>query len=236
MGCDIHLRVQHRAGVVWFYSEKQVPDKYREGQTTHERWYDGRNYRLFAMLADVRNGVGFAGVDTGNRFNPIAEQRGLPEGIDAYIGKTNDDYEFWFGDHSFSWLTLTELLEYDWYQQTKCRGWVNGPQFEKWDRMRPYQPEPDEHCGGVSGGTVEHISEQEMRRRINEIKGMVKSWTEAEARIKQLYGSTYCQIEWPVFYSEAAGSFYTQTMPRMMNLAKTVGGPENVRIVFGFDS
>lgn len=29
----------------------------------HDRWYSGRNYDLFAMLADVRNGRGFAGFD-----------------------------------------------------------------------------------------------------------------------------------------------------------------------------
>lgn len=230
MGCDIHLRVQKRVDGQWVFAEEMIPDKYEEGGLTPERWYSGRNYRLFAMLADVRNGVGFAGVDTGDRFNPIAEQRGLPDGIDT------GGEEYWFGDHSFSWLLLSELLDYDWYQQTNCRGWVNGPQFEEWDRMKQWEPEPRQHCGGVSGGNVEHITEQEMRRRINEIKERVTPWKAASEAIERRYGSTYCAIQWPVFYSEAAGTFYTQTMPRMLRLAREVGGPENVRIVFGFDS
>lgn len=242
MGCDIHLRVQKFVDDKWTFAEERIADKYEPTKTTHERWYDGRNYRLFGMLANVRNGIGFAGVDTGDAFRFISEPRGLPDGMAEYIGEIRDkdgsveDYDFWFGDHSHSWLTLPELIDFDWYQSTKCRGWVNGPQFEEWDRMKEWESEPREHCGGVSGGNVTHISETEMRQRLTEIKQITKPWSAAEAKIKDLYSSTYCLVEWPMFYSEAAGKFYTQTMPRMFRLAKQVGGPENVRIVFGFDS
>jgi hypothetical protein len=41
----------------------------------------GRNYDLFAILADVRNGRGFAGVVTGTGFDPISNPRGLPRDV-----------------------------------------------------------------------------------------------------------------------------------------------------------
>ena len=47
---------------------------------------DRRSYNTFAMLADVRNGYGFAGCRTSTGFPVIHEQRGLPEDL-----KTNED-------------------------------------------------------------------------------------------------------------------------------------------------
>lgn len=44
--------------------------------------FDNRNYDLFAALADVRNGVGFAGVKTGKAIEPIAMPRGIPDDAD----------------------------------------------------------------------------------------------------------------------------------------------------------
>lgn len=56
---------------------------------------DQRSYNTFAMLANVRNGTGFAGC----RFPVIHEPRGLPDDTD----------QEWLGNHSFSWCTLAEL-------------------------------------------------------------------------------------------------------------------------------
>lgn len=85
MGCDIHGRVQRR------YDNR-------------EKWFDdgeiedARNYPLFAALAGVRGyGLGIA---------PISEPRGLP----ADNAEAPDD--FWFGDHSYSWLTLAEIRDW----------------------------------------------------------------------------------------------------------------------------
>ena len=47
---------------------------------------DRRSYNTFAMLADVRNGYGFAGCRTSTGFPVIHEPRGLPEDL-----KTNED-------------------------------------------------------------------------------------------------------------------------------------------------
>jgi len=85
MGCDIHI--------VW------------QAQNNNGMWVDihdapmsmCRNYDVFGVLAGVR----------GDKA-PISEPRGLP-----------DDFKFldkdsWIGDYGFSWLTVGEILDYDW--------------------------------------------------------------------------------------------------------------------------
>jgi hypothetical protein len=92
MGCDIHGLSQIRYGdSEWFDCD------------TIE---DGRNYRLFAALAGVRNGFGFAGIATHEPIIPIAEPRGLPEDF------VNDEDEHCMGDHSFSWLHMSEIVSW----------------------------------------------------------------------------------------------------------------------------
>ena len=72
-----------------------------------DHYYDGRNYQLFSILADVRGD-----------YSPIVEPRGIPE--DASTG-----YKYmcdrWDGDaHSHSYYTLTELLNVDWEEYGDC--------------------------------------------------------------------------------------------------------------------
>ena len=73
--------------------------------------YDQRDYALFAILADVRNGL--------DEFTPIAEPRGVPDDASP---EYRAEVAVWSGDgHSHSWLTLKELQAYDWHKTT-CTG------------------------------------------------------------------------------------------------------------------
>lgn len=92
MGCDIHFFVerQNDDGVWEHVGDDRVIDFNTDWQNAP--FYIGRNYRLFAILANVRNYHG--GIE------PIAEPRGLPEGlskeVDEYFFMTtmdNDEYE-----------------------------------------------------------------------------------------------------------------------------------------------
>lgn len=74
MGTDIHSIVQVRREAKWVTVGVAVAG-------------DPRSYNTFAMLADVRNGRGFAGVKTSNGFPVIHEQRGLPEDLGAIDGE-----------------------------------------------------------------------------------------------------------------------------------------------------
>lgn len=200
MGCDIHI-----------YAEKRVGGKWQKATDDIDR---GRNYDLFAMLANVRNGTGFAGCDTGDGFKPIAMPKGLPADVSRAVKKESDG---WGVDgHSHSWLTVAELLAYDWQgQTTKRRGWVSGSEYKRWKASGANGP--DSWCGGVGGGGVQHVSNQEMDRRIASEKDV---------------GRHYTLVEWGVSYADCARDFLSETLPTL----RAMGDPEDVRIVFWFDN
>lgn len=157
----------------------------------YEGWaYDGRNYDLFGMLANVRNGWGFAGCDTGDGFKPIAMPKGVPDDAsDYYLRKVEE----WGCDgHSHSWLTIRELLEYDWHgQRTKKRGWVGEEEF----KVYLEKGRPESWSGGVFGGDVIHVTPAQMRAII-------------EGHVAKEEGKEYyTQVEWEVSYYESAKKF-----------------------------
>lgn len=247
MGCDIHLVAQKRVSGQWEAINRVIPNEYSEGENdkfTLERLFDDRNYRLFGMLANVRNGHGFAGVDTGDPFVFISEPRGYPEDfktkdtVDSILsGEETDEYlGLWMGDHSHSWLGLQELIDYDWSQVAICRGVVDGHEFLKWSESKEWDEyaQPESWCGGISGRDVARVSVDEMERRIEAIRSRFAGKELSEA-LKSDLSKVYTTIQWPRLYSECAGTFYTRLLPMLTRIGKEVG-TENVRIVFGFDS
>jgi hypothetical protein len=243
MGTDIHLFVERResAGEPWrpvvvralpCWSCKDATKaacRWCSG-TGLEAGYGDRNYDLFAMLADVRNGHGFAGVDTGDGFQPIAKPRGLPDDLSAELlaAHRDDDNDEsyddqrealgcgWVGDHSFSWLTLRELLAYDLTQTTKHRGHVSPQQFREFVK----DGKPGSWCGGASGANVVHISNEAMADLVSSDRALDGK-------------SYYTRVEWVETYAESAGRFFNVFVPALQALG---GSPDDARIVFGFDS
>jgi len=90
MGCDIHSFAEKKDEVGnW----EVIPDF---------EPFDWRSYGLYGWLADVRNYSG---------LTPISKPRGFPS--DASF-EVKDDYETWDCDaHSASWLSVAELLAFD---------------------------------------------------------------------------------------------------------------------------
>lgn len=140
MGCDIHLFVEMRSIIRpnWEAVNRRIHFEHYDSDTFRRvSWGEERNYDTFAMLADVRNGRGFAGVDTGDRLQPIAPPRGLPNDCSSAVDK---EAESWGGDgHSHSWLTLRELLNLEkngyWNKTIEQRGVVSIPEFdEEWEK------------------------------------------------------------------------------------------------------
>ena len=62
---------------------------------------DPRSYNMFAMLADVRNGRGFAGIKTSDPFPVIQEQRGLPS--DLVLNEDGDSLTIKSDDLLLAW-------------------------------------------------------------------------------------------------------------------------------------
>jgi hypothetical protein len=159
MGTDIHMYVESwdTEQMRWKPAIEPFADLNFKGDEEYPsrkyRWpalYSERNYDLFAILAGVRNGIGFAGVDRGERFDPIHEPRDLPDdlsdeyrrasestenGSDLTVEERSDPLNagLWFGYHDESWATLAEILEYDWLKPHVSRGYVR---FEDWVRFQ----------------------------------------------------------------------------------------------------
>jgi hypothetical protein len=223
MGCDIHLKAEVYDGERWRPAKMPMvvnPYAKYEGEPAkrEESIYRDRNYDTFAILANVRNGYGFAGCDTGDEFNFISEPRGLPNDLSMEFKGMADDWIF--GDHSFSWLLLSEILAFDWTQKIKQRGVVNARQYKSWTEYgKRYGEGPESYCGGVSGSSTKTITNEEMDAAL--VEG-------DEDFLKGLY----TQVEWEEDYAQAAKGFWWKAIPRLLRL----GPPEKVRIVFGFDS
>jgi hypothetical protein len=239
MGCDIHICIERKIDGVWTLADV------RPEALAH------RNYNVFAILADVRNGSGFAGIKTGNGFKPIAEPRGLPDDLCAEIRdyQYDDDHDEkdWgknLGDHSFSWLTLREVLEYDYEQTTKETGVLGIKEFIKLERERNrgYRdedlPRPDSWAGDISGPGVVHLPAAEARRLIESWGLKPMHWKDEEQILKRwsALGQHYdrdnyhIRDEWEIRYMQSMKSF-------ICGLTKYIKfGMDDVRLVLGFDS
>ena len=117
MGCDLHCS---------FYREDPTGFVEISAPTIDKEYYksevfDRRSYDLYGFLAGVRN---YSGI------KPISEARGLPEWyikslkvVDKpewfyYESELDNIYE---GYHSHSWLTVEELLTFDYDEMTEDR-------------------------------------------------------------------------------------------------------------------
>lgn len=187
MGCDIHSFAEVKRATKWIRVEDALFPSYGTANKSIEPFGD-RSYSIFAFLAGVRNY---------NHCEPISETKGLPDDSE-YLNNTSyqyshssnatsikQDLEEDGNYHSFSYLTLKELLDYD-YEKTF------------WNRRifrTIYRQD-----GTIAGGNGAAIAE------------------EGEGEI--------------VSYRDNLGQgFFEQ-----LDILKTLGEPEDVRIVFWFDN
>lgn len=111
MGCDIHVQAEKRVNGKWTAIDCSI--------------FDWRSYGMFGFLANVRN---YSDVP------PISEPRGLPEDVDC----SNEDD--WLGDHSFSWLSTEELLNFDYYQEIEDRRYTEQVGPNTWNGAATAEP------------------------------------------------------------------------------------------------
>lgn len=239
MGTDIHLYVEK-------LDRYSKPPKWR--MMIHEdAAYGDRHYDVFAVLANVRNGIGFAGVDTGDGFKSISEPRGLPDDVSDAVRESMS------GGHSFSWLMLPEILGYDWTQTTRKRGWIQAPEL-LW-MLRAGDKAPRSYCGGVSGRDVRHVSREFMEQQMlalgdpppaviefiskpgygNDVFGALRSGIEWFKPLQHMYAP----VEWTETYEEACSPFlkWARGLVDKENPAAFYDWyAKDVRLVFGFDS
>lgn len=209
MGCDIHIIVERQQengawARVWAHDyEKDDP----EGTPDIFR---NRNYDLFGILADVRNGFGFAGCPTGSGWPSIAPDRGIPS--DSTV--TPDEmHDYTVGDHSYSWVNLDELKAFDWDGvNAEAYGIVTR---EEYARMRlANESRPKAWCGGISGAGVLVVTPEQLM----DARGIIPF--------------SHVAVTWTETAREGTGDWPTIVLPWLDSLAQ--GRP--LRLVFGFDS
>lgn len=232
MGCDIHLYIEKMKDGIWAPANIGIGEYDKECELSHALpEHFGRSYDTFAILANVRNGMGFAGCDIGDGFVPISMPKGLPTDVSPEIRKESDFY----GEdgHSHSYFTLRELLRYDWTQKTKCRGMVTAEEYYRWTAFgKKDDKSPESYCGGVSGKDVKIVTEDEMIKLFKDIpKGQYHETVEL---VKKTLRYTYCKVEWAQFYYERANQLLSEIIPIMLALSE--GDYDGVRIVFWFDN
>ena len=214
MGTDIH-------GVFQRYDEEtktwsDIPSLYEQN----------RHYQLFAVLADVRNGCGFAGVRTGDPVEPIAFPRGLPDDFEIVDGefhplksveymppwrqkylKEDGGLSQWMGDHSHSYLTGEEILAWaDGNLYVTKIGVLSREEYEKWDGVT----KPSNYCGWTSGPEIVVIRDSE------DEKESTPGWT-------------HIQCEWKASVHDELKYFIDE-------IRRLVDEYGKIRFVFGFDN
>lgn len=165
MGCDIHMVVQvrHRDedGREWWRTElppawwprdqwdvkriaectAALPDARAAATLAYNLrdWYDGRDYTLFGILANVRNPTDDA----------IAPGRGLPDQFQVDENGRHETWparEPWMGEHSFTWVTWREVMAYPWDDPRhagECGHWRQTimPAFDRYLTERNLSPD-----------------------------------------------------------------------------------------------
>lgn len=217
MGCDIHM-----------YAERRSPDgkwescdSWVQGEDFFEvpykdAIYTGRNYQLFSILANVRNGLGII---------PFSEPRGIPKDMSEEVER---EYLSWKSDvHSSSWFTVKELMGFDWTRVLEEEGLATLSEYQRIERDRVYKEDYEiEELGALSFQADSHkpeISEDEAKV-VLELFGddlVPKDDTDVLVRV-------VCRIP----YFRFAEEFLSRSMPLLWKL----GDPENVRVVFWFDN
>jgi hypothetical protein len=226
MGTDIHIAVERFNGTKWEWTGIKVKRD--------------RNYDLFAILADVRNGTGFGGIVTGAGFVPISEPRGFPEDVDPRsIGYGEDELEgdpedhelkedLWGskadGQHDETWLLLSEILDYDYSQKTIQCGYMKEEDYARYRESGVLQT----YCGSVWGGGVVTLREGQYEA----LRAGSLSHGDRKIQYDPKGITYYIQTSWEVEYSERVGHWVKAVREQLLPL----GDPKLTRLIFNFDS
>ena len=216
MGTDIHMIAERRIDGKWQTFEEEVFNDCSWGNVTKTSSpYESRNYNLFAILAGVRNGRGFAGCKIGEPFDPISRPKGYPADMDK------KSMNYMSEEHSASWLTLKEIDRYDWSQKHRNYGVVSEDTYKNFIMQGE---NPDVWSGGIGGDNYVTIDEDEM---IALIQGRM-------LREPDKHYFTGCYF-YPETYQDYAEDFLENMEIQRKHIPEG-GTTEDVRIVFDFDS
>lgn len=215
MGCDIHAIAERRSDGRW----QAISDPIFTG------WYeapvadpcDWRNYDAFAILAGVRNGRGFAGIETGIGWNPIAEPRGVPDDASPAYAESVRDWDI--DGHSHSWLTLTELVVSEWEAQRSTEYAVVDEAH--WRDPVATGARPTMYAASVSGRSVVIVTPEQYAALNGE---------------RDPSAHYYVRTSWEWFARDAAAPLH-RTCEALIAYARDHGiASDDIRLCFFFDN
>ncbi len=258
MGCDIHIFTEIKKNGKWIEADPWItnPD-YVTAPEEEKKYYNpvcvpfkqeicftDRNYALFGILAGVR----------WENLPRIADPKGLPKDISTNIA--NEAHIVWNSDgHSFSWLTLTELKEFDWDYEIDMVTYIDPLShimnlIAGWDVPKD---DPEYHRYGVPPGTNTALPFEEFEQRLAEFFQMKLKLSAEEYQIQRRLGSLPLEkMQKLVMFGQGAPNIYVKykykfplrnyspefvnnTIPKLEYLAAQPD-VEDVRIVFWFDN
>jgi len=192
MGCDIHLFVEKKEKDGWKFIKDIDTDI-------------GRDYRLFSVLAGVRNTT---------KAIPISLPKGIPNDVSDAVHENIDQCSF-LGDHSHSFLTLEEILNFNWDQKHVFNKIVNENEFKTFISKGI----PNSWCSCVAGPNVRIVSNKRMKQIVS---------------LEPLWGQLlfYTKVKWELSYKKSSPYFIEKFIPKL----KALGEPHKIRIVFCFDN
>jgi hypothetical protein len=232
MGTDIHIWVEAQTDNGWMdISTRAIKQKRvdlstiltlptEDQQAKIFEYFAGnpenRNYMVFAYLADVRNGYGFAGCEIFNPIEPCFEGRGYPNNTSIDTDLCN---------HSPTHFTVDEILKHKgWEQPIKEIGCVEYGHWKEFiDSQKTDNPlsAPMTYCGSVSGGdtSITHANRFE-------------SIDPQSEDIKNIY----IKGSWTVQNPLKDTNFFKWLQGEEMASLIEQYGEENLRIIVNFDS
>lgn len=202
---------------------------YGPGNLPGWAWYSGRNYDLFGLLADVRN--------RSDIESPWAH-RGIPKdsGIHEFLGDGDSPH---YHGHSHSWVSLQELLDYDWGTPVHESGYMGALAYRYW--MDHDKKKWLGYSGFVGGPDVVHVSNKEMdalfeKGTLVEKPDPVDGEPDRTTWVSTDGKSYYTQCEWDEPMEHACRYFVNNTLTVLKKMAKDEGiDPADIRLLYWFD-
>lgn len=218
-----------------------------DGGFSREKWWrlnhpfelaGCRNYSMFAILADVRNGCGLSGCEVAEKFVPISLPKGLPDDISPELFS---EVSASFADaYACSHLTLEDLLSYDWERVLVRRGFIGVFEYTYWVKsgLKDRKEGPLSWRGLRPEDEASIVSLEDMDRIVKEC-GLFEAFVISgnSVNVVNLPKPTddkiyYTEVVWEEPYSKSAAQFYSSFIPWL----KTLDVPsDKLRIVFFFD-
>jgi hypothetical protein len=240
MGTDIHIAIEKLDNDGWHW--------------TAIASNCNRNYDLFAILADVRNGTGFAGVVTGKGFVPISEPRGFPLDMDPqslgprWKDMPGGDTE-WYEVYNPQTKQYEDAAPFDWesYKDRWLYRVASGDHSETWllaSEIFNYDlSQKTLQCGVMSEEDYKKYHETgELGTYSGGISGN-KVITLEESQYRAMEKGKrrrlpeidyYIQCWWEISYEECIGYWVDELRGKLT--AEGLTDFDKVRLVFNFDS